>query len=76
MTTVEEQKQRQIEADRLYEQYAKPLEAEHWGRFIAISTDGRTVLGDSVLEVAQAALEVLGRGHHIFKIGPRAVGRL
>jgi hypothetical protein len=63
------------EADRLYDQYGKPLEAEHYGKFIAISSDGRTILGESILEVGQAARAAFGPGSFVFKLGPRAVGR-
>jgi hypothetical protein len=45
------------ESDRLYELYGKPLEAEHWGEFVAISPDGRTLLGPSADEVGRAARE-------------------
>jgi hypothetical protein len=64
------------QADRLYEQYGKPLEVDHWGKFIAIAPDGRTVMGASMLEAAQAAQATLGPGVFLFKIGPRVVGRL
>ena len=63
------------EADRLYEQYAKPLEAEQEGKFIAVSPAGRVLLGDSMLDVAQRATETFGRGNFIFKLGQRAVGK-
>jgi hypothetical protein len=59
---------------RLYERYARPLEAEYWGTFVAIAEDGRTLLGADWLEVAQQAKEKLGRGTHLFKIGERVVG--
>ena len=63
-------------ADRLYEQYGKPLEAEHWGEFIAIATDGRTVISPTLRELTQRAEAELGLGVFVFRIGPRAVGRL
>jgi hypothetical protein len=31
------------QADKLYEQYGKTLEREHWGEYVAIFPDGRTV---------------------------------
>lgn len=70
-------RQRQLleEANRLYEQYGKPFEAEHWGEFIAISRDGRTLLGTSSRDLTRAAKEALGPGNFIFKIGPRVVGK-
>ncbi len=49
--------------DELYERYARPLEAEHWGEYIIIAPDGRYVLGDSLLAVTVKAVPLLGRGH-------------
>ena len=45
------------QGDELYEQYGKPLEAEHWGEFIAISPDGRTLLGTEMVEVSDEGAE-------------------
>lgn len=64
------------EMDRVYEEYGKPLEAEHWGEFAAISVDGSTILGPTLLEVVQKASETVNQSVFIYKIGPRAVGRL
>ena len=61
--------------ERLYDQYARPLEAEHTGRFIAISPAGQIVIGDSMREVARCATETFGQGNFLFRIGPRSVGR-
>jgi hypothetical protein len=47
------------QADALYEQYGKPFEKTHRGKFIAISADGRTVLADSVVEVMDKASRFL-----------------
>ena len=62
------------EANRLYEQYGKPLEAEHLGEFVAISRDGRTLLGTSASEVGRQARATFGSGNFVYKIGPRVVG--
>jgi hypothetical protein len=62
-------------ADALYEQYAKPLEKTDRGKFIAISADGKTLIGDSVPELMEKAKLVLGPGNFIFKVGDRAVGK-
>ena len=63
------------EGDQLYEQYGKPLEKEHWGEFIAIFPDGRTVLGSSQLEILEQALDEFGPGSFLFKVGEKAVGK-
>jgi hypothetical protein len=63
------------DADRLYEQYGRPLEQQHRGEYVAISPAGKTILGRSRLETAKLAKEQFGPGSFLFKVGPRAVGR-
>lgn len=77
MAKIEEGRQLTI-GDRLYDQYAKPLEAEHWGEFIAIHPeDGRTLMDADDRELSRKIVETFGRGSgcYVFKIGPRVVGR-
>ena len=62
--------------DALYERYGKPLEAEHWGEFVAIAPDGRTMVGTDMEDTSDKALKEFGCGVHLFKVGPVAVGRL
>jgi len=59
--------------DELYERYARPLEADHWGEFIIIAPDGGYVLGDSRLKVLASASTTLGRGHFMYRIGTRCI---
>lgn len=63
-------------SDALYERYAKPLEAERWGEYIAISASGESVMGTDIADVRYRSLDRLGRGAFVFKIGARAVGKL
>jgi len=63
-------------SEELYERYGVPLEREHLGKFVAIAEDGRTLLGDSLNDVADRVVEKLGLGSFVFKIGERAVGRI
>lgn len=72
----EEAARRLQEGDELYERYGKPLEAEHWGEFVAIFPDGRTLIGPTAGEVMRQAVQTFGPGSYVFKVGPRAVGRL
>ena len=64
------------ESTALYERYGKPLEADHWGQFLAVSPSGQTLIGPTLLAVVQRATEELGPETHVFKIGPRAVGTI
>ena len=45
---------------RLYEQYGKAFEKDHNGEYLAISEDGRTILGDRLGEVLHAAVDRFG----------------
>lgn len=62
-------------SDELYERFGKRLEVEHWGEYLAVARDGRTVMGPDQIVVAQEAKEVLGPGVFLFKIGPKALGK-
>jgi hypothetical protein len=66
---------RKDQADHLYEQYGKPLEVQHAGRYVAIAPDGRTLVAPTVLEALRGARAAFGPGSFIFKVGERAVGR-
>ena len=55
--------------DRLYQQHGKPLEAEHWGKYLAVHPDGRTVLADDYQSMAERADAEPGAGTHFFRIG-------
>jgi hypothetical protein len=61
--------------DELYEQYGKPLEVQHRGQYLAISTEGRTLLGATLLDVAERAEATFGPGNFLYKIGDKAVGK-
>jgi hypothetical protein len=64
------------EADRLYESYGKPLEAEHWGEYVAIAPDGRSVIAPTAVEAVMSARRAFGSGNFIFRIGERFVATL
>lgn len=63
------------QADNLYRQYGKPLELEHKGAYLAVSPDGETVLGTTLLEVSKQAKQAFGPGSFVFKVGEKAVGK-
>lgn len=64
------------EGRRLYENYGRPLEHEHWGKFVAIARDGRTVLGETSLGVLERAKMELGPRNFVFKVGEVTLGKL
>lgn len=61
--------------DKLYNKYGKPLEKDHWGDYLAISENGKTILGKEYLKVAKRALVTFGPGNFLYKIGERAIGK-
>ena len=67
--------ERKRQAESLYQRYGKPLEVHHRGEYVAISPDGSTVLGNTVVETLDKSLEAFGPGGFIFKLGEKAVWR-
>ena len=63
------------QSDVLYDQYGKPLEKMHRGKYVAISKEGNTLIADTIFDLMQQAKATLGLGSFIFKIGERAVGK-
>lgn len=61
------------QAKELYDRYAKPLEGDHWGEYIAITPQGRTIIEADLSRLQREAPDKLGPEHCLFKIGPRAV---
>jgi hypothetical protein len=74
MTVISQYEDRRKTARALYEQYGKPLEAEHTGEYVVIATNGNTIVSKSLTEVVTRAIAKFGKGHFVFKIGSRAVG--
>jgi len=65
------------EMETLYERYVRPLESQHWGKFIAVSLDGRVLLGEEELTVFQEALRDFGSGNFVMmRVGLKAVGKV
>jgi hypothetical protein len=62
--------------DELYERFGKQLEAEHLGKYVVIFPDGQVVLGNGLYETAKIAVETIGRGGFIYKVGEGVTGRV
>ena len=61
---------------RLYKKYGKPLEADHTGEFIAISYDGRTIIGADGGQVLRQAVRDLGSANFVLaRVGHPTYGR-
>ncbi len=61
---------------RLYEKYGKPLEADHIGEFIAISYEGRTILGTDDGQLLRQAVHDMGSGNFVLaRIGETTYGQ-
>lgn len=57
MTVVSQHEDRRKTARALYEQYGKPLEAEHEGEYVVISDSGKTIVGKSLTEAVTTRLD-------------------
>lgn len=59
--TTRDQEQLLAEANALYDKYAKHLETDHWGEYVAISRDGRVVLGEATWRSSGQRRRLSGR---------------
>jgi len=65
------------EMEAFYECYVRPLEKDRWGKFVAVSLDGRVLLGEEELTVFQEALREFGSGNFVMmRVGLKAVGKV
>lgn len=63
--------------DARYERYGKALEPEHRGEYVAISEDGRLIVGTDDLAVSSQAIAQFGSGRYAFRrIGWDYEGRI
>jgi len=63
------------EMDRVYEQYGRPLERDHWGEYLAVSQNGETLLARSLEDAVGQAADRFGSDNFVFKIGEKVVGK-
>jgi hypothetical protein len=64
------------EADKVYEQYIKPLEMQHKNQYVVVTPDGKTVFAPSLVEAMQQGVQAFGKGNFVFKVGEKVVGQL
>lgn len=63
--------------DALYEQYAKHLQADHQGHWVAVGLDGSILLGGDDVEVFSQAVTRCGSGNFASRrIGHRTLGKI
>jgi hypothetical protein len=53
------------EMEAIYDRYVRQLKQEHWSKFVAVSLDGRVLLGNDREEVANEALRQFGSGNFV-----------
>jgi len=63
------------EANRRYSRYIAPLEPDHTGEYAAVSSDGKVILGQTMMEAVDRAAAELGPDNLVFKVGQRVVGK-
>lgn len=63
------------EAQRLYDQYVKPLELKHKGEYAAVSPEGQMIIAATLLEAVEKASSTLGPSNFVFKVGQKVVGK-
>jgi len=67
---------RGMEDDTLYERFAKHLERDHRGEFVAINKEGKIIVSQDDIDVVQRAIKEFGEGQFAFRrIGYSALGK-
>jgi predicted small metal-binding protein len=65
-----------VRDDELYERFAKKIEKEHKGEYIAINKNGEFMISQDDIELLQQAIQKFGRGNFAFrKIGFKTLGK-
>jgi hypothetical protein len=66
-----------LDIDNIYERYGRPLEQGHHGEYVAITEDGRTIVGKDDLEVVEQAMREFGSGNFVLcRVGYRYVNKV
>jgi len=60
-------------ANKLYTHYGKPLEKKHWGEYVAIGKNGKTVIAPTLTGAVKKAVAAIGAENFVFKVGDRFV---
>ncbi len=64
------------QAEKLYQRFVKPLESKHKGKYVAVSPQGKTIFGSTVIDVLKRANVDLGKiTPLVFKVGQKVVGK-
>jgi hypothetical protein len=74
--SLDELKKRANADDILYDSFARHLEVDHYGKFVAIARDGRLIIGEDDVEVLRKAMREFGSGNFAFRrIGSKVLGK-
>ncbi|MSQ15792.1 MAG: hypothetical protein EXR50_08020 [Dehalococcoidia bacterium] len=64
------------EDEQFYERFGKPLEKEHTGEYVAITSDGRTIIGTDDVPVLKQAIDTFGSGNFaLTRVGRSTFGQ-
>lgn len=65
------------QAERIYQRFVKPLEHKHRNHYVAVSPEGKTIFGSTVIDVLRQAKTDFGGviTPLVFKVGQKVVGK-
>jgi len=64
------------QAERVYEQYVKPLEQAHQDEFVLVASDGQIIFAPTLLALAEKAQKTPSKDNFLFKVGDKVIGHL
>ncbi len=71
---IAKEQQRTAIGDAPYTRIAKPLEADQWGKFIAITESDEYLVRDTLIDTLEAADANVNEIPIVFKLGEKSVG--
>ncbi len=64
------------QAEKVYQKFVKPLEHKYLNKYVAVSPEGKTIFGSTMINVLKQAKTDFGEVTPlVFKVGPKVVGK-
>ena len=64
------------QAEKLYQEFVKPFEHKHRDKYVAVSPEGKTIFGSTMINVLRQTKTSFGEiTPLVFKVGQKVVGK-
>jgi hypothetical protein len=63
-------------ANKVYNQYVKPLEEKHKDKYVLVTSEGKTIFAATWGKLMEQASRIPSPDNFVFKVGDRVLGKL